>query len=76
MIIGNCPTCEALTMNAIADRPLPCFQKCTCEECGQVYWLYHSRLDPEAYTQAEFDEKWIIGENGTISPRTQTEGAV
>ena len=70
MIIG-----EAVTMNAIADRTLPCFQKCTCEVCGHFYWLYHSRLDPEAYTQAQFDEAWVIGENGVISPRVQPEGA-
>lgn len=38
-------------MTLIAPVKLPCFSKEICESCGKEYWLKHSRVNPEAYTE-------------------------
>ncbi len=38
------------------------FGKNTCDECGEQYWMYYSRVDPKAYTREGFFEKFIIDE--------------
>jgi hypothetical protein len=49
VIIGSCPHCDAPTMTPIG--PTPCYSKETCDSCNKEYWLKHSRLNPEAYTE-------------------------
>jgi len=48
MIIGECPYCDELIINACAEKT-PCFSKEICRSCRKEYWLRHSRVDPEAY---------------------------
>ena len=65
MIIGDCPypDCGGDHWIPIAD-PAGQFERCTCEHCGRQYWLYHSRLIPEAFTLDEFE----IEEGKKINP--------
>ena len=64
MIFGECPHCDGFVINPIG--PAPCWSKNTCEHCGKEYWLKHSRLDPEAFTEKpeEVDETRIIPKEG------------
>jgi len=62
MIIGECPCCDATMWNACAGKT-PVFEKIVCEECGGVVWLYHSRIDPMAYTEADFLKEYSINES-------------
>jgi hypothetical protein len=63
MIFGECPydDCNEPMVNAICDNP-PMFQRLICEKCGRVIWLYHSRIDPVAYTEDGLLEKYEIDE--------------
>ena len=63
MIFGGCPydDCDEPMFNPICDNP-PMFQKITCEKCGRVVWLYHSRIDPVVYTEKGFSEKYEVDE--------------
>lgn len=71
MIFGECPYCEQPVVNHLArDRPLPCFEKVECESCKKWYWLKHSRVDPEAWTDEEFRKLYEINEETkAIKPR-------
>ncbi len=62
MIMGACPYCDAGMMNPIADLPLPKFQKLITECCGKTIWLRHSRVDPQAFTDEDFKNKFIVNE--------------
>jgi hypothetical protein len=63
MIFGECPydDCNEPIVNPICDDA-PKFQRLVCEKCGRVIWLYHSRLDPVAYTEKAFAEKYDLDE--------------
>lgn len=63
MIFGECPynDCNQQMMNSICDTP-PMFQKLVCEKCGRVIWLYHSHIEPVAYTEESFAEKYDLDE--------------
>ena len=65
MIIGGCPYCDAPLMISIADN-CPCFEKHDCEECKQTIWTYHSRLNPESYTEDGFKEEWSVDEETKV----------
>ena len=67
MIFGNCPydDCDAFMSNSMCDEP-PKFQKLTCEACGRVVWLYHSRIEPVAYTEEGFLEEYEVDEKTKI----------
>lgn len=62
MIIGECPYCDAGVMNALPDIT-PSFARIQCDDCNNWYWLYFSRIAPEAYTEKEFNEKYEINES-------------
>lgn len=49
MIIGECPSCDALVTNG--DGVLGKMSKHKCEECKKTYWLLHSYLEPIAYSE-------------------------
>lgn len=49
MIFGECPHCDKPVSTPIG--PAPCFSKERCHHCQKDYWLKHSRLNPEAYTE-------------------------
>jgi len=54
MIFGECPYEDCDGSHAIplaSDAELPAFSKETCETCGRIFWLKHSRIDPVAYTE-------------------------
>ncbi len=51
MIMGECPHCDAPQWNPIADVPLPVYEKIECPDCGETYWLKHSRIDPVSYPE-------------------------
>lgn len=38
------------------------FQQLMCEKCGRVIWIYHSRIEPVAYTEESFVEKYDLDE--------------
>ena len=63
MITGGCPydDCNNSHLIPIADK-CPAFEKIKCEGCGKFFWMYHSRLDPIAYTEAGFNKEFIIDE--------------
>ena len=73
LFIGKCPYngCDETMWNAIADT-VPCFQKTKCEKCSRVVWLYHSRIEPVAYTVEGFLERFAIDEETkVITPRDE-----
>jgi hypothetical protein len=74
MIFGECPydDCDEYLMIPIADH-CPVFQKINCPKCGRIIWEYHSRIEPEAFTEKEFNEKYEIEEETkTIKKRLTT----
>lgn len=62
MIFGDCPydDCNEPMCNSMGDRYG--FEKLNCEKCGRVIWLLHSRVDPVAYTDKGFRDKYEIDE--------------
>ena len=60
--MGGCPYCDKPMFNPIAGLPLPKFQKITTECCSKTVWLYHSRIDPKAYTDEDFKKEYTIDE--------------
>lgn len=69
MIIGSCPYCDAPTMTACAPET-PAVSKEECSGCKSKYWLYHSRLEPKAYTEVEFFKTYHVDEAmKVIKPR-------
>lgn len=73
MMFCECPydDCDEFFINGICENP-PMFQKLTCERCGRIIWLYHSRIDPAAYTETDFREKYLIDEtNKRITKRKE-----
>jgi len=65
MIIGECPYCDAVMWNQCADVT-PAFEKVVCSECRETVWLYHSKLDPIAYTEEDFFDKFLVDEDTKI----------
>ena len=63
MIFGEFPynDCNQQMMNFICDNP-PMFERLVCEKCGRVIWLYHSRIEPVAYGEEDFLEKYDLDE--------------
>ena len=63
MIIGECPydDCNGSMFNPIAEI-VPSFQKLECKRCNRAVWLFHSRIMPVAYTEAEFHEEFEVDE--------------
>lgn len=60
MIFGDCPNCDEPVCNAFAGAGQ--MQRIICEACHKPYWLKHSRLDPEAFTEADFAERYEVNE--------------
>lgn len=61
MFMGNCINCDAGFMRASPDE-MPAMEKYTCEDCGEVQWLKHSRIDPTSYSldMVDVDEETRI----------------
>lgn len=38
-------------------------EKQTCEECGRIFWTFHSRLDPKSWTDEAFRKIATIDED-------------
>jgi hypothetical protein len=75
MIIGECPydDCDGSHMIAIAPQ-CPALSKHECETCGKEFWMYHSRIDPAAYTLKGFEETfWINEETKEFGKRKEAE---
>ena len=71
MIFGECPydDCNNTHSYPLADE-CPVFQRLVCENCGRPMWMYHSRLDPIAYTdEGFFDEYDVDEETKVITPK-------
>lgn len=58
MIFGVCPYCDNPVSTALAPK-CPAMSKEKCDNCGEVYWLLHSRVAPVAYPRdmVEVDEE-------------------
>lgn len=68
MNIGGCPYpgCSGTLMLETPDRT-PAYALIECDECGGEIWYRFSRLDPEAWTKADFDAEHVIDyEAGTV----------
>ena len=63
MIMGDCPyaDCDGVHMISCAEK-CPAFSHETCDDCGRTYWILHSRLLPEAFTEEEFAERYQLDE--------------
>lgn len=70
MISGSCPYkgCEGRVWEAIADLPLPKYQKHKCEECKRIIWTKHSRVDPCSWTSQGFHSQFKV-KGKKIEPR-------
>ena len=55
MNIGDCPyeDCQELLFLAVPDIT-PAFAKIKCKGCQRFLWYRFSRIDPEAWTIADF----------------------
>lgn len=63
MIFGDCPYEDCDGTHAIAGTEhTPAFSKETCDKCGRMYWMYHSRFEPQAYTPEDFAKKFVVDE--------------
>lgn len=64
MIFGDCPYdgCQGDLAIPIPDRPLPCWGRVFCGECGRTIWQKYARYDPECFTEEEFAEQFEIDE--------------
>lgn len=60
MIFGECPNCDEPVCNSFAGAGQ--MQRIVCDACHKPYWLKHSRLDPEAFTEADFAEQYEVDE--------------
>ncbi len=72
MILGDCPygDCTQFAMRSIATGSLPQYERDTCEGCHRIVWVVHSRIDPIAYTEADFLEEFVVDdEKKTVVPR-------
>lgn len=68
MIFGHCPYCGSLVSTACAPKT-PAFSKEKCGECHKKYWLKHSRIDPEAMTQEQFNKEYSVDETTKVIKR-------
>ncbi len=69
MIIGGCPYCDEFMSNPIVQKP-PQVQKIIMSCCGNTVWLWHSRINPKAYTNEQFLKDFEIDEQTkTIRPK-------
>lgn len=69
-IIGSCPYCNESHMINLPDEmnesievQLPIFQKAESDCCNRIIWIYYSRINPEVYTEEEFNEKYRVDED-------------
>jgi hypothetical protein len=58
MITSNCPSCEELIFEPIADSY--CFQRYECPACKAVCWIEHTRLGGTTYSDAAFREEFEV----------------
>ena len=73
MQMGSCPYpgCKGFIAIAMPDQT-PAFSKTTCPDCERLIWLYHSRIDPKAYTEQSFHEEFEVNEETKhISKRSE-----
>lgn len=71
MQIGECPydDCEHVQWR-VYEGDTPRVAKDSCESCGRIVWIWFSRIDPDAYTDEEFNERFEIDEEARhIKPR-------
>lgn len=60
MIIGTYPCCGADLMIPLPDAQLPRFGKHECEECGESIWTWFTRLNPQSWTEREFEKVFEV----------------
>ena len=71
MNCGECPydDCDEVRMTALPEHT-PAFCRVVCEKCHRPFWLKLSRLDPAAWTEADFLAEFIVDEaTKSITPR-------
>jgi hypothetical protein len=61
MIIGECPydDCDDVHFISIAEK-CPAVSDHVCDKCKRIYYIYHSRVDPGAFTEEDFKKHFII----------------
>lgn len=62
MIFGECPYCDEPIVIASPDTT-PAMGKETCEHCGEQFWEYYSRINPQALTR---DQVIVDEENKSV----------
>ncbi len=64
MIFGDCPHCDGSITNAMPDQT-PALGEMECENCGETYWLYCSRIhDCVAVPPENFDKHFKFTDDG------------
>lgn len=77
MNIGECPYtgCDGLLTFEVPERT-PAYVEAECETCKRPIWYRLSRIDPMAWTRADFEAAFVIDiEARTITPRQAPAGA-
>ena len=59
MNIIECPSCGVVTFYKVPNR-CPAYAKVQCEACEEWMWIKLSRVEPEAWTVAEFDRAFRV----------------
>lgn len=54
MIFGYCPYPDCDHAHAIPLLEGRVHERLKCDKCGRVYWLLHSRIEPQAWTDEDF----------------------
>lgn len=63
MNIGDCPydDCNGVLVVEVPERT-PVYERLECPTCGRGLWYRLSRLNPEAWTAADFEAEHEIDE--------------
>lgn len=75
MNLGGCPYagCDGFFSTVLPERT-PVYYQTVCDLCQRVVWLKLSRVDPEAYTEDSFVQKYLVNkETHTIEPREKPQ---
>jgi hypothetical protein len=49
-----------MIMVNVPDRKLPVFERAVCDECDEVVWVKHTRVQPETWTDEDFHKAYEI----------------
>jgi len=73
MQIGKCPydDCDDEQMRMLPDGPLPVLGKEECPGCSRTIWVYYSRVEPQAFTQEDFEKVFTITDDRKVTRKAK-----